>query len=480
MNKKAFILILLFVFVFSFPYFAKASNQSSSQAKNFCVVYFTGIGCPHCAKTDPVILNSLLKRHDNLVVIEYEIYRQRENAGLLYEYGKKNNLSLGIPFILFGDGKYLLGDRDILTGIEPSVSKKLSSPCLLVDGSSKSFKDLDINALPGFPKIWTKDKILIKKGDKATGQPIKELIESSNIVQSLNSFSYKKIAPEKVYLSGKSLNFDNAVQIDNWIFQWNGKPVLPKTDLNEGKNNLSPSQKNLISEEEGKLTFAKVIFLASVDAVNPCALAVLALVLLAIFSYDPKKKNVLLAGFAFIVSIFIIYFLYGLAIIKFFQFIQTFTVARVWSYKILGILAIILGVLNIKDFISYKPGTLGTEMPLSLRPKVKKIISGITSPIGAFIIGIFVTLFLLPCTIGPYVIAGGILSNLQILKAIPWLLLYNLIFILPMAVVVILVYFGFKKVEDVSGWKEKNIRYLHFWAGIIMVVLGLIMFFGIL
>jgi len=116
------------------------------------------------------------------------------------------------------------------------------------------------------------------------------------------------------------------------------------------------------------------------------------------------------------------YLIYGLLIVKFFQVIQGLSAIRLWLYKALGLIAIVLGVLNIKDFIKYKPGSIGTEMPMFMRPKVKKIISGITSPKGAFGVGIFVTLFLLPCTIGPYIIVGGILSALEFLKILPLLL----------------------------------------------------------
>jgi len=117
-------------------------------------------------------------------------------------------------------------------------------------------------------------------------------------------------------------------------------------------------------------------------------------------------------------------------------------------------------------------------MPMFMRPKVKKIIEGVTSPRGAFTVGIFVTVFLLPCTIGPYVIAGGILSAMELLGTIPWLLFYNIIFVSPMVAITALVYAGFTTVENVSGWKEKNIRHLHLIAGIIILLLGLAMFMG--
>lgn len=227
------------------------------------------------------------------------------------------------------------------------------------------------------------------------------------------------------------------------------------------------------------LTLAKISSLAAVDAVNPCAIAVLTLMLIAILTYNPKnKKNVLLAGLAFVSSVYILYMVYGLVIIRFFQLVQALTAIRLALYKLLGLVAIALGLLNVRDYVKYKPGGLGTEMPLFMRPKVKKIIGGVTSPKGAFLVGAFVTVFLLPCTIGPYVIAGGILSAMELLKTIPWLMVYNLIFVSPMLAITVIVYAGIAKVEDVSGWKENNIRYLHLIAGTIMLLLGAAMIAG--
>jgi cytochrome c biogenesis protein CcdA len=117
-------------------------------------------------------------------------------------------------------------------------------------------------------------------------------------------------------------------------------------------------------------------------------------------------------------------------------------------------------------------------MPVMFRPKVKKIISRVTSPAGAFVVGIFVTLFLMPCTMGPYFIAGGILSSLQFMQTLPWLALYNFIFIIPMIIITLIVYGGLASVENLSGWKERNIKYIHLAAGLIMLALGLIMLLG--
>ena len=66
-----------------------------------------------------------------------------------------------------------------------------------------------------------------------------------------------------------------------------------------------------------------------------------------------------------------------------------------WIYNGLAIFSMIIGALNVKDYFSYKPGGIATEMPMWMRPRVKMIIRKITSPWGAFIIGFLVTLFLL-------------------------------------------------------------------------------------
>lgn len=233
-------------------------------------------------------------------------------------------------------------------------------------------------------------------------------------------------------------------------------------------------------EPKQELTLLKILSLAAVDAVNPCEIAVLTMILVAILTADPKnKKRVLMAGLMFSLAIVLMYIVYGLVIIKFFQVVQMLKGVGLVIFKVLAVLAIILGVLNIKDFFSYRPGGFMTEMPIFLRPKVKKLIASVTSPRGAFVIGLLVTLFLIPCTMGPYFIAGGLLSSLELLKTIPWLVLYNLIFILPMVIITLVVYFGFTTVENVSGWKERNIRYLHLVAGVILVLLGIAMILGL-
>jgi cytochrome c biogenesis protein CcdA len=222
-------------------------------------------------------------------------------------------------------------------------------------------------------------------------------------------------------------------------------------------------------------TFWRITTLALADSVNPCEIAILAMVLVAILVKNPgKKRKVLYGGLAFVSAVFIGYLVYGLIIVQFFKvFAEVLRENSGLIYNGLAILAMIIGALHIKDYFIYRKGSLATEMPLFMRPKAKKWTEKMVSPSGAFVIGFIVTLFLLPCTMGPYIVASGLLADLGMLGALPWLLYYNLIFVLPMLIIVGIVYFGFAKVDEVEGWKDKHVRLLHLIAGILLFLVGL-------
>ena len=229
------------------------------------------------------------------------------------------------------------------------------------------------------------------------------------------------------------------------------------------------------------INFLSVLSLAITDAINPCAFAVMILVLSELLTRNPKnKKNILLGGLSFTFAIFILYFFYGLLITKFFSKIPETSFFSGYISKGFGVLSIILGLLNVKDFVNYRPGGFATEMPLKFRPRMKLMVKKVESPLGAFVIGLFVTVFLLPCSIGPYIIASEQLSNLSFIKIVSWLLLYNLVFIRPMLAITFIIYASLAKVESVSGWRERNIKKLHLAEGIILLIIGILMITGII
>jgi cytochrome c biogenesis protein CcdA len=234
--------------------------------------------------------------------------------------------------------------------------------------------------------------------------------------------------------------------------------------------------------ETVEISVVQLIGLAAVDAINPCELAVLVILMTAILTRFPKQKlKALKSGLAFSSAIFVMYLVFGLLIISGFKFVAGFAqISGTWFYQLLALVAIILGLLNIKDAIWYGGGGFIMEVPIRWRPKMKEVIKGTTSVGGAFVVGLIVSFFLTPCTGGPYFVAGGILSTLSLLEAVPYLLLYMAIFISPMIAITLIVYFGFMAVEDIGGWREKNIKKLHWFAGLLLLAMGLAMLLGLI
>ena len=102
-----------------------------------------------------------------------------------------------------------------------------------------------------------------------------------------------------------------------------------------------------------ELTIPYILTLAAADAVNPCALAVLTLVLVAILTKYPKERHkVLTIGLSFVLAVFVLYFIYGILIINVFKVaVGVMSAYSTWLYKGLGLVAMAMGVLNIKDFL---------------------------------------------------------------------------------------------------------------------------------
>ena len=140
---------------------------------------------------------------------------------------------------------------------------------------------------------------------------------------------------------------------------------------------------------------------------------------------------------------------------------------------VVGILAILIGLSNIKDFFWYGGGGFVTEIPNRWRPSLKNFLGKITSPLPAFFAGFVVIFFELPCTGGPYLFTIGYLASLSKVSLIPILLYYNLIFVLPLLLITSLIYFGYSSIEKTTAWKDKNIRILHLISGMIMLGLGI-------
>jgi cytochrome c biogenesis protein CcdA/glutaredoxin len=216
-----------------------------------------------------------------------------------------------------------------------------------------------------------------------------------------------------------------------------------------------------------KLTIPAVLLAAAADSVNPCTFAVLVL-LLGTLLVAGRRGKVLQVGLAFTAAIYISYFLMGIGI---FTAIQAAGVQRPFILAVSS-LAILLGLWNMKDYFAYgKWFTI--EVPQRWRPTVKRITSSVVSVPGAFVVGVLDSLFLLPCSSGPYIAILALLSKTTSrTTGMLYLLLYNFVFILPLLFIMFAVYFGFTTTARAERWRSARLGKLHLVSGAVMLLLG--------
>lgn len=218
------------------------------------------------------------------------------------------------------------------------------------------------------------------------------------------------------------------------------------------------------------LTIPAIILAAAIDSVNPCTFAVLVLLLgtLIVAERKGKKGLVLKAGLAFTIAIYISYFLLGIGV---FTAIQAAGVQRPFIIAV-SCLAILLGLWNMKDFFAYGKW-FSIEVPKRWRPTVKRLTTSVVSIPGAFFVGVLDSLFLLPCSSGPYIAILALLSKTSSRsEGILYLLFYNLIFVLPLLIITFAVHFGYTTTARAERWRSARLGKLHLASGILMFLLG--------
>ena len=213
-------------------------------------------------------------------------------------------------------------------------------------------------------------------------------------------------------------------------------------------------------------TLGTVVVTALIDSINPCAIGVLILLVSMMVIYK-SKMDLLLYGLIYIFFVFLTYLMAGLGILYFLSSIPL-SLSEYISI-IVGTLIVIAGLIEIKDFFWYGKG-ISLTIPSEKAKQINDRMHNLTLP-AMVIMGAFVAGVELPCTGGPYLAILVFLSQNFNFKAFLWLVLYNLIFVLPLIVILLMVYFGLK-VQHLKRWKQKNRIYMRFATGIILVILG--------
>jgi len=189
-----------------------------------------------------------------------------------------------------------------------------------------------------------------------------------------------------------------------------------------------------------------------IDGLNPCAFATLAFFVSYLTLSGRQGRQILLVGAAFTLGVFLAYLGVGLGFYKVLDALgDLLTTAGRWVYGVTGVFCAVLAVLSLIDFIKARRGEIGDmrlNLPHALRMRINAVIrSGRRSKAfvaGSFVTGVVVSLLELACTGQVYLpTILFVVSQPQMkARAIGFLVMYNLLFIVPLIVVFVLAYYG--------------------------------------
>jgi cytochrome c biogenesis protein CcdA len=214
-------------------------------------------------------------------------------------------------------------------------------------------------------------------------------------------------------------------------------------------------------------TLGTVIVTGAIDAINPCAIGVLILMISVLIGSRASTRKMLFLGGVYILGVFLTYLLAGLGLMYYFA---TLPLAITEYISIgVGLFIIAAGVIEIKDFFWYGKG-FSLHIPVYFANKIQKYSTRISVP-GLFLLGAFVSLVELPCTGGPYLAIITILSQYFDFTAFLMLVLYNIIFVLPLIIILVMVASGVK-LYKVKKWKQEARGHMRLAIGLLLVAMG--------
>jgi len=396
------------------------SISKSIAAEKVNLYLFWGEGCPHCAK-EKNYLAELIKQDPDIVLHEFEVYKDVEGRSKFVEATEKLNIETnGVPLLIIGD-KYIVGFMN-----EETTGKEIK-------------------------RLIEEDR---KNGcfDVFAGEDFGAETEIVNPIEK---------PEEEIEIPVEAVDSDSSKEEICEPSEENPKIILPKI------GNLNMESLSLP---------ALTIVLGFLDGFNPCAMWVLLFLISLLIGMKDKKKMWTL-GIAFIVSSSFVYFLFMVAWLNFFKFVGFI----MWVRVLIAIIALAGAYISVKKFFSEDSSgcdVSDSEKKEKVFKKIGNIISNksfLFSLIGIICLAFVVNLVELVCSAGFPVIYTQVLSlnNMEGIKYYLYILLYITFFMLDD----LFVFFVAMITLQLTGITTKYVKYTRLIGGIILAIIGILILF---
>lgn len=263
-----------------------------------------------------------------------------------------------------------------------------------------------------------------------------------------------------------------------------------KASLAKGGNpwaEPAPEEEKIKKEDAVKRRLESVALLALIgaglsDGLNPCAFTTIVFLISYLSIIGRKRREILQTGIVYTISVFITYLALGFGLLTIVSRLVNIALASRILYGATAVVAFVVAYLSLRDYFMARKGQF-KDMTLKLsegmQKRIHKSIHDKVKNLGvitaALVLGVMVALFELPCTGQMYLPIVTALSNPRLRsRAIPYLLLYNLMFIIPLIIVFVVAYFGVSS-ESIGDRFRRHIGAIKLTMGGIFLALGCVL-----
>ena len=224
-----------------------------------------------------------------------------------------------------------------------------------------------------------------------------------------------------------------------------------------------------------------------IDGINPCAFATIVLFISYMSLAGRRRREMLMTGIAFTSAVFVTYFLLGMGALRFLEYLNSFSIIAKIVYLIAAMATFAIAILSFYDAYKAKLGKareIKLQLPKSLKSRIHKIIRKQTKTssvvAGALVIGFAIAALELVCTGQVYLptitfVAG--VAGMRI-HALSYLLLYNLMFIVPLLIIFGFVYLGATFVQ-LGGVLQRHLMKVKLGTGVLLLGLAIWLILGV-
>jgi cytochrome c biogenesis protein CcdA len=260
------------------------------------------------------------------------------------------------------------------------------------------------------------------------------------------------------------------------LLVFNGTVVLGGQDITEMKvretiNGLIRGSRLASRAYPREITVPLVVVSGLLDGINPCAIALLVFFISFLFGVHETRRNVFKLGSIYILGLYVSYLAIGVGLLR---AINLFGVERPFA-QIAVVLLVVMGLVNIRDAISIEKPLLRFAWPERFRSLAKR-----STAFVAAAMGVLVGLGEFPCSGSIYVgVLAMLSSGAGFVEGLLYLLLYNLMFVLPLILILFSAY-NVDTLAKIDTWRVKRRRQVRFASGIFLLALALITWFWLI